>query len=186
MKNLIPIFLLFFFSSSYAQSINANWKQDLNKELEEMLACQNTATTGVSPCNKYMGSALNTVYQINDFYSKEEGRHMLVNEIDYLLKNSSKWKLLGPAYDQKALREAQELANSKKAVVAVYMNEEGIGHVSVIVPGEMKPSGTWGFQVPNSVSFFPGDPSKSYIDKGLSYSFERAHIKSLKLYARNY
>lgn len=133
-----------------------------------------------------MGSALSTVYKIDDFYSKELGRHMLVSEISSFLKSSQKWKALGYAYDQKALTEAQTLANAKTAVVAIYLNAEGIGHVSIIVPGELRLSGTWGFPVPNSASMFPGHPEKSYVDKALSYSFEKSHLKNVLLYARNY
>lgn len=186
MKIYFTIAFIFFCSLSYAQKINANWKQELAKELGQLNDCENTPSTGVNPCNKYMVGPLTTVYGINDFYSKELGRHMLVNEISYFLSNSKKWTLLGHGYEQSALSEAQKLANAKKAVVAVYTNEEGIGHMSIILPGELRPSGTWGFQVPNSASFFPNSPQKSYIDKGLSYAFEKSHVKGIRLYARNY
>lgn len=172
-------------SSSYAQKLNSNWKQDLHNEVQQLKGCENAQGGGVSPCNKFMGAALNTVYQVDDFYAKEKGRHMLVSEIAQFLEGSARWNLLGYAYDQKALKAAQEHANAKKAVVAIYLNEEGIGHVSIIVPGDLRPSGTWGFPVPNSASLFPGDPEKSYIEKGLSYSFEKAHLKGVLLYARD-
>lgn len=186
MKNYLAIAFLFFFSASYAQTINTNWKQDLNKELTQLRSCENSVSSGVSPCNMFMGNALHTVYNIDDFYSKELGRHMVVSEISGYLKNSAQWKSIGYAYDQKALKEAQRLANAKIAVVAIYLNQEGIGHVSIIVPGELRPSGTWGFPVPNSASLFPGQPEKSYVDKALSYSFEKSHLKEVLLYARNY
>jgi hypothetical protein len=171
---------------SNAQSLNNNWKKDLNNSLIKLNECENTNLAGVNSCNEFMASALTSVYKIQDFYSKEEGRHMLANEISYFLKNSSNWKVLGKGFEQDALKEAQSLANASKAVVSVYLNNQGIGHVSIILPGDLKLSGTWGFMVPNSASFFPGDPQKSYVDKGLSYSFEKTMLKDVVLYARNY
>ena len=186
MKNYIILVFSLCYSLSYGQSINSQWKQALNNELEQFKACENTAATGTNPCNKFVGSALSTVYNINDFYSKTLGRHMLIGEIADFLKDNNQWTLLGHAYEQEALNEAQNYANARKAAVAVFINEEGIGHVSLILPGELSPSGSWGFKVPNSASFFLSTPEKSYMDKGLSYAFERNLIKEVLLYGRNY
>ncbi len=186
MKSYIVIF--FFLSSflSYGQAINTNWKQALTTDLEQFKACRDRATVGVNPCSKYLGSTLSSVYKINDFYSKELGRHMVVSEIYDYLKNNRQWTLLGHAYEQEALDKAQKFANTKKAAVAVYLNEDGTGHVSLILPGELSPSGSWGFKVPNSASFFLSAPEKSYVDKGLSYAFERMLIREVLVYGRNY
>ncbi|WP_224996082.1 hypothetical protein [Cesiribacter sp. SM1] len=186
-KGLIIVLCSFFFCfATHAQQTNKNWMQDLNRDLEQFRACDNVVTAGINPCNKFIGSALSTVYKVNDFYSKELGRHLLVSEIASYLKENQKWSLLGKGFEQTALVQAQELANAGKAVVAIYLNQEGIGHVSIILPGELKPSGTWGFQVPNSASFFISTPDKSYVGKGLSYAFERPLLNGVLLYARNY
>lgn len=186
MKSIFTISLFFIISVSGAQTINKNWKQDISKSLEEFKACDNSSYTGINPCNKYIGMSLNTVYMVNDFYSASDKRHMRVSEISDYLKSTSQWTFLGYAYDQKALNSAQQLANNNKAVVAVYLNEEGLGHMSLITPGEQTLSGTWGFRVPSSVSFSVSNPEKSYLDKGLSYSFEKHHLKHVFIYARNY
>lgn len=186
MKRLLVITLILFSSIAYGQSLNSNWKADSNKELELLKNCDDTGTVGVSPCNKFMGAALKTLYNVDDFYSKTSERYMLTAEIASFLESSGKWTLIGKGYEQEALSKAQDLANSKKAVVAIYLNEEGLGHVAIIAPGELRLSGTWGFKVPNSVSFFPNDKSKSYVDKSLSYSFAGTQIKSVLLYGRNY
>jgi hypothetical protein len=186
MKKSFIVIFLFFFSNAYAQQINQNWNKDLEKELALFMACRNEAATGINPCNSFVGNALRTVYRINDFYSKELGRHMLVSEISQYLQQNSQWTQLGRGYEQKALIEAQNQANAGKAVVAVYLNPDGIGHISLILPGELKPSGTWGFQVPNSASFFLSTPEKSYIGKGLSYAYERPLLKGVQIYVRNY
>jgi hypothetical protein len=186
MKKSFILVFLFFCSSAYAQQLNQNWNQDLEKELALFMACRNEGGIGINPCNSFVGNALSTVYRINDFYSKDLGRHMLVSEISQFLQQNSQWTLLGRGFEQKALMEAQNQANAGKAVVAVYLNPEGIGHVSLILPGELKSSGTWGFQVPNSASFFLSTPEKSYVGKGLSYAYERPLLKGVLLYARSY
>lgn len=171
---------------SGAQSLNDNWENELKQALEQFKNCDDTDEQGVSPCNKFVGNALKTVYKVNDFYSESSHRYMLISEISDFVSGSDKWTMLGPAYDQNALKRAQDLANSKKAVVAVYLDENNIGHVSLVLPGSLKKSGIWGFEVPNSASFFTGEPENSYVGKSLSYAFGRRHIKDVKLYARNY
>lgn len=186
MKNIFTLFFLLSFSYAQAQSINTSWQQDLNAALEELKKCENDNPTGVSSCNHYMGSALKKIYKVDDFFSTSADRYMLASEIAAFLKNSDKWTLLGYGFEQKALTEAQNLANTNKAAVAVYVNEEGLGHVAFIVPGEMRLSGIWGIQVPNSASLFPSDPGKSYVSKPLSYSFEGTQVKRVLIYGRNY
>lgn len=186
MKNWFTIIVFFFYSLSYSQSINSNWKQELTNEFDQFRACENTAETGINPCNKFIGRSLRTVYKVNDFYAKELGRYMLVSEIEGFLKDSKRWTLLGHGYEQEALNKAQDYANAKKAVVAVYLNEENLGHLAIILPGALQPSGSWGFQVPNSAAYFMSEPEKSYMNKGLSYSFPRNLIKEVLIYGRNY
>ena len=169
------------FSASHAQSLNANWKQDLNLSLEEFVKC-----AGSSDCAGYTAKALNTVYKINDFYSQKSGRYMSVNEISSYLRESDKWTNLGKSYDQKILEAAQDYANARKAVIAVYQNAQGIGHIAVITPGSLQPSGSWGLKVPNAASFLTNDPQKSFIDKALSFAFSKNMMKDVTLYGRNY
>ncbi len=182
-KYLLFVIMLISFVAN-GQAINKNWKQDLTQDLALIKACDNSPGPGVSACNQYMGGALKKIYIVDDFYSKSAGRYMLTAEIASYLKNDKNWTLLGYGYEGKALEEAQQLANANKAAVAIYVNEAGLGQLAVIAPGTMKLSGTWGFQVPNSVSFFPNDKEKSYIDKPLSYAFSSNQIKTVLLYGR--
>lgn len=184
MKRGFTILFFFLVTLSFAQQPNKNWQRDLNLSLEQFQACDQENATGIKPCNRFIGGALKTVYNVDDFYSKAMGRHMVVSEISAFLQGSASWTLLGRGYEQKALLQAQEHANAGKAVVAIYLNEEGIGHMSIILPGELKPSGTWGFQVPNSASFFISNPAKSYVSKGLSYAYERPLLNGVMIYAR--
>ena len=182
--NIKSVFVSFFLlasSSLMGQSLNPNWNTDLKNSLQQFLSCQG----GSQSCAKFIGESLNTVYKVNDFYSVKSGRYMLPGEIATFLKESKQWKMLGPSYDQKVLTQAQEHANAKKAVVAVYMNESGIGHVVVIVPGQVERSGSWGLDVPNAASFFPTQPDKSFVGKGLSFAFGKTMLKDVQIYARN-
>jgi len=184
---LLPIFIgivTIISSVAYGQGINNTWKIEMNSSLQQFFNCQNTST-GKSECIQYMGESLKKIYKVNDFYSTKSGRYMSASEISSFLKESDKWKLIGPSYEQKTLASAQELANSGKAVVAIYMNSAGIGHVVVITPGQLQQSGSWGLNVPNVVSFFPSQPDKSFVDKGLSFAFGKNLMKDILIYGRN-
>jgi hypothetical protein len=171
--------------TSYGQSINANWKQDLSVSLEEFLKCTETMTDG-NRCINFIGESVQKVYKINDFYSQKSARYMTVSEIASFIKDSDKWSSLGHSYEQTALSAAQEYANAKKAVIAVYLNASGVGHVAVITPGELRASGSWGLQVPSAVSFLTTDPEKSFVDKGLSFAFAKNMLKDVVIYGRKY
>lgn len=185
MKFFLTIGLVFLFSIAQGQSLNPNWKQELSASLQQFLNCESTPGD-VNGCNKFQGKSLQTVYRINDFYSQKLKRYMTTTEIANYLKDSKTWSLLGYSYDQETLSKAQEKANSKQAVVAAYLNEEGLGHVVVIIPGELQASGSWGLKVPNTASFFVSEPEKSFIEKGLSYAFGKSLIKDVLIYTRNY
>jgi len=177
--------LLIVCSGLFGQSLNNNWDKELSSTLQQFMSCENANGDRVE-CNKFVGESLKTVYNLNDFYSQKLGRHMMVSEIARMLNESNQWTMLGRGYEQKALSEAQNFANAKKAVVAVYMNAEGVGHLALILPGQLQQSGSWGLTVPNSASFQLVDPDKSYVNKGLSYAFAKNHLKDVILYTRNY
>ena len=186
MKHLITILVMLYGVGTQAQGVNRNWDRRLEEAVSQFKACENTTVAGVNSCNDFIGETLKTIYRVNDFYSVANGRYMLVSEIYAYLQNSKRWTLLGKAYEQEALSSAQKLANEKKAVVAIYLNESNVGQLAYILPGGLQPSGTWGFQVPNSAAYFMDEPANSYTNKGLSYSFPRNAIQSVLLYARAY
>ncbi|HMG92886.1 MAG TPA: hypothetical protein VK589_22670 [Chryseolinea sp.] len=178
------LFLTFIASVGYGQGINNAWKTELTSSLKQFFNCQNSSS-GKSECLQFMGESVKKIYKVNDFYSAKSGRYMTASEISSFLKESEKWRLIGPTYEQKTLATAQELANSGKAVVAVYINSDGIGHMVVITPGQLQPSGSWGLHVPNVVSFFPSQPDRSFVDKGLSFAFGKNLMKDILIYGRN-
>ncbi len=168
------------------QSINNNWQKELDQALTVYKQCSENDDNNSSKCANAAGEVLKTVYRLNDFYLKNDERYMVVKEVTDYLGNNNKWQLIGHAYEQNALDRAQELANKKHAVVAVFPGTSNDGHVSVILPGNTLASGTWGLKVPNSASFFVHDPQKSYVGKALSYAFTRGMIKDVLIFARNY
>jgi hypothetical protein len=186
MKPLLIICIFFSFYNLQAQKLAPNWESELSKSLENFKGCRNTNNTGINSCNDYLGKSLKTVYQLDDFYMPSEDRYMLVSEMLNFLETSGKWTKLGNAYEQKNLDQAQDLANKKQAVVAFYLNEQGIGNLALILPGELSHSGTWGLKVPNSSSMIISEPASSYINKGLSYAFMRSQLSKVVLYSRKY
>jgi hypothetical protein len=176
--------MLFLYDNISAQTLNSSWKKDLESSLQEFMDCQ-TKNNGV-PCLGYVGKVLSTIYKVNDFYSAHSNRYMTTTEISSFLKASEQWVDLGKPYDQKTLQTAQEYANAKRAVVAVYQNSQGMGHVVVITPGQLLPSGSWGLNVPNAASFFAMEPQKSFTEKALSFAFAKNMIKDVTIYGRNY
>ena len=170
-------------SPASAQAINENWQEQLGAALADFKGCQQTAG---DDCAKYTGQALQKVYRINDFYSQEKGRYLTTSEISEFLVKSKAWGLLGHSYEQETLNNAQQRANSSRAVVAVYTNDEGLGHVVLVTPGKLQPSGSWGLSVPTVASFFATQPEKSFVDKGLSFAFGKNLMKDVLIYARNY
>jgi hypothetical protein len=175
---------LLFAGTMHGQSLNTNWKQDLSVFLDDFLKC--TGTTDKSKCGGFTGESLQKVYKINDFYAQKSGRYMTVSEIANFIKDSDQWSVLGHSYEQTTLATAQDYANAKKAVVAVYLNASGVGHVAMIIPGELRASGSWGLNVPAAASFLPTEPEKSFVDKALSYGFAKNMLKDVMIYGRKY
>jgi hypothetical protein len=170
--------------SAHGQSVNPNWKHELQGNLNKFLQC----TTGgeKAACINFVGESLKVVYKVDDFYNKKAGRYMTAAEITAYLKTSRNWSSLGLSYDQQVLDRAGELANARKAVVAVYNNSSGIGHIVLITPGEMTTSGSWGLKVPAAASFFTTEPAKSFTDKALSFAFSKQMLKDVTIYSRKY
>lgn len=177
--------MLLLCSSSFGQNLNENWKKDLTESLEQFLTCTNS-TGEKYQCSGFIGESIAKVYKTNAFFSEKLSRFLRINEITKSMVENDQWTPLGHAYEQQALAEAQNQANARKAVIAVYATTNGIGHIALILPGKLQYSGSWGFNVPNAASFAYNDSGKSFVDKGLSYAFSKSMIKDVVLYSRKY
>jgi hypothetical protein len=187
MNTLIALLSTIFFifpTFVFAQNLNANWRIQLTKSVEESKNCQSTASSNYNSCTRFIGESLDIVYGLKDFYSKDLNRNLTGTEIIKYLETNNSWVAIGPAYDQSSLDQAQKLSNSGIAVVAVYLDKDKLGNVSIILPGEQSASGSWGLKVPNSVAYFVNTPQKSYLNKGLSYAFTRNMIKDVIIYKK--
>ena len=185
-KYLLIIALSCFVYSIKAQSLNSGWEKRLSETLADFQECAPNTENKLNPCQYYTAESFATVYNVKDFYSAKQKRYMILPEMVAYLETSKQWTLLGKGYDPKALTSAQDYANAGRAVVAIYMNNDHLGHASIILPGELKLSGTWGVKVPNSASFFTYNPENSYLHKSLSYAYERSNLAKVQLYVRNY
>ena len=145
MKNVFLILLtLNGLAATFGQTLNENWRRDLGVSLDKFRQCT-AATSEKYQCSGFIGESIAQVYKTNVFYSEKQSRYLHINEISKSSVDSGPWTLLGHAYDQKALEEAQKQANANKAVIAVYVTESAIGHIALILPGKLQFSGSWGF-----------------------------------------
>lgn len=182
MKRLLTLPVLLLCLNLSAQNLNTGWQENLNKSLEEFIKCTETAESAAL-CYRFSGESVQKVYGVNDFFDKNKQRYMLIDEIYAYLQSSGEWTLLGKGYDQAALQKSQEYANEGKAVVAIKMREgETYGHMAIILPGELGPSGSWGLRVPNSASFFTHQPDRSFINKTIAYAFTASDRGYVMLY----
>jgi hypothetical protein len=130
-------------------------------------------------CRTAVAEALEHIYGVRDFGAAPN--YMTPAEIGRKVAGDSNWEHLGSASDQNALKTAQEDANCGRAVVAVLSTDTG-GHVAIILPGKLAPSGAWKLDVPAAASFFTHNPQKSFAGKKLSYSFPSQ--QGVEIYAR--
>lgn len=175
--------IILVFITAFSFMPNEEWRKDVEAMLGEFMTCGGP-TPPTTPCNIFTSKALKRIYGITDF-ERPGGGFLTANEIaGYVEFKTEQWTLLGDAGVQQTLTDAQEYANRKKAVIAVQYNSTGHGHVAIVIPGALQPSGTWRLKCPNSASFFLNRPNRAYISKPLSYAFTAPD--GVKLYGRNY
>src|SRR5262250_2003845 len=119
-------------------------------------------------CRSSLAQSIEHIYGIKDFGSDKS--FASASEIGKRVSTDAAWEHLGSASDPEVLKKAVSSANCGQAVLAVMTSDAG-GHVAMILPGAMSPSGGWKMEVPNSASFFMSNPAKSYTGKPLSYAF---------------
>lgn len=158
---------------------------DLQKLLSQFLSCNPDDPTAA--CNVFLAKAVKRAYGIDDFIQNPSGPgdpiYMVADIIAVTVRNNSRWTDLGPATHQDALDKGQQAANSNRAVLAVRFNNNGPGHVALLLPGMESSSGIWGLKAPNSACFFLKHPNKAYIGKSLAYAFTAPD--GVELYARS-
>lgn len=144
---------------------------------DDYFACYDGKSAGDQDCIHFTSEAICRFYEIDDF--KDGESYMSYKEIKDKISGLEGWQVVGQASSQSALDEAQDLANTGRAVVA--LDPKKNYHTAIILPGMMVKSGSWGLKCPNSASFFR-HKVKAYFDKPLSYSYTSP--EGLMIYAR--
>ena len=141
--------------------------------VQQQSLCQSKSDVS---CRSPLAQSVEHIYGIKDF-----GSDATANEIGKRVSTDATWEHLGSASDPEVLKKAVSSANCGQAVLAVMTADSG-GHVAMILPGAMSPSGGWKMEVPNSASFFMNNPAKSYTGRPLSYAF--ATPTGIEIYAK--
>jgi hypothetical protein len=144
-----------------------------------------------SDCNIFAGRVLESLFDVRDFVLDPPVaglRYMQSNAIAEALwtTRSEQWEDLGMMTEQAALSRAQQRAQEGKAVIAVWHRGQhgGPGHIALVGPGPLTPSGSLKVKTPVSASFFQGNPSRNYVGKPLACAFGADKAPNTRLYAR--
>lgn len=169
------------------------WEDTLRLLYSEDPATACNKETGPAPgpinCNVFLPRALKRLFDIDAFTTNEIGHYLSANAIAKALVTDGDWESLGTAEKEANRVAAQNAANSKRAVIAVWNNTrikspDGLyhGHVALIIPGKAIETG-WGKNVPNTASFVMGVPDKSFIGKPMSQAFRKDSQSEVAFYA---
>jgi hypothetical protein len=144
-------------ADSGCTNINApetvSWTNTLLSAIAEDASCSqvssDAAFAATSACNIFVGRVLKKVYGVSDFVvtpPRPDQPFYTANEIGTLFQSGvwTGWSELGTADNQANLSHAKALADSGKLVVAVWQNpnQNAPGHIALIGPGPLTPSGS--------------------------------------------
>lgn len=183
MKSIASAFLLFLIQLT-ALSQPTNWETTLNQALSDFKTCMTTEDKVV--CQTYTAKIINQFYSIPDFKNASSKNDMTPVEMQSFISTSSKWTKLGEAFQPDVFSKAQELCNAGKLVLVVLEGgNPADAHVSLMLPGRLQTSGSWGMRVPNVAAFFTHKPDHSFVNKSISYAYTKGMLLQLAVYTRN-
>lgn len=151
-------------------------QQYMDAAVKQQSLCQSKTDAS---CRSFLAQSVEHIYGIKDFGS--DANFASAPEIGKRVSTDATWEHIGSASDPEVLKKAVSSANCGQAVLAVMTSDAG-GHIAMILPGAMSPSGGWKMDVPNSASFFMNNPAKSYTGKPLSFAF--ASPNGIEIYAK--
>jgi hypothetical protein len=151
-------------------------------KLSDQMNCDpNDITNDKSPCNTFASRGLQSLYGVNDFVSGNGA--LSANAIADSVAQSPDWVNVGNVFNEDNNFCAQALANDAYPVIAV-ISEPGHGHIALVIPGELKRSPLWGFNVANGASFRLDAPGKAFVGDLISLAFSVEHAKKAQFYYR--
>lgn len=183
MKIVLTIICLILFQFT-AVSQPKNWEGTFKQILTDFNDCMSTGDK--TDCQTYTAKTIRQVYNINDFYSTSSKSDMTPYEMMEFVSTSSKWTKLGQAYQREVISKAQELTNAGKVVLVILKGSSPAdAHVSLVLPGDLQTSGSWGMKVPNVAAFFTHNPTNSFVNKSISYAYTKGMMLQLEVYTRD-
>jgi len=173
-----------------------SWTGKLLGAIAEDASCSQSSSdasfAATSACNIFVGRVLQSVYSVSDFVvspARPDQPFYTANEIATLLQSGvwSGWTDLGTADSQDVLSQGKALADSGKLVVAVWQNPNANspGHVALIGPGPLTPSGSWGLNTPVAASFVLNQPLKAFLGQPLSCAFGSDKNSAVHLWVKS-
>lgn len=133
-------------------------------------------------CYEFTGRAIDTVYGRDSF--REGQSYLSASSMAQKLHAGeiNEWTRLGPASSQDVLSLAAKLTKKGKPVIAAWLGSGGAGHVSLIMPGGLAFSSSWGLKVPNAASISLGALNNSFYGCRLSYALSKDKMARTDLF----
>jgi hypothetical protein len=138
-------------------------------------------------CSIFVGRVMARMYGLTSFVSPNHS-FLKANQIEALIPTWDGWVELGIANDQHALTAAADAVNQGYVVLAVWANPkpEQPGHVALIGPGPLTPSGKWrGLQTPVAAAFALDDVESAFLGQPLACAFSPNEKDSTYLWKYN-
>ena len=137
---------------------NASW---IEEQIDDCAEGSKPAT-----CRNFPARALDRLFGLPDLCS--EASCISVGQLAQAITRGQGWAVVGPATEQTALTQAQQMAVGGMPVVAV---NESTGWVVLVMPGKLYPSERWRRNVPTAVGTRLDQPDASVYGKGLNFLF---------------
>jgi len=136
-------------------------------------------------CSWFTGRAIDSLYGLSSF--REAHGYLSSSSMAQKLHAGeiSDWQKLGPASSQAVLDLVPRLTKKGKPVVAAWLGKNGQGHVSLVMPGGLAFSSSWGLKVPNAANVTLGALNNSFYGCRLSYAFSKDKLDRTYLFSLN-
>jgi hypothetical protein len=166
------------FPSQHEAAKNLGW---FKGEYEQCFVPDGSAAKSqarnVAACNWFVPTVLEKQFTVKGLRTSTGERFLTTAELETRVPSDAHWKVLGAANDQTALTKAHGAALAGSAVIAL-----GVGHVAIVIPGDVSRSDGWGLLVPNAASWRINDAGSIFYGCPLSFAWKKADTASVKLY----